>query len=378
MFDLAYGDGLWVAAGKDGAQAQIAWTDKLTKTWTAKGLWNGEDDRITCVVRADGYWIVGGRHRVDQYDYDDDGDRFITSTTYYARIAYAADPAGTWTVKDLWSSDSKKSEVNAIACADGVWAAGGRYNGNTARIAYVAASGGVWTVKNLWNGDYSAINCMVRADGVWAVGGRYAGYARIAYAADLSGTWTMRDLWSGTPDEYYNGVKCIACADGVWAAGGQCYDGSATYARLAWGDSPGGTWETRDLWGNSYRTNYRFEGAGNAVNDIIFADGVWAIAGKAWISSYNCAARVGCADTIWGDWTWRNVWSAAGDINDGYDFYVDASCICYQDGGWSMAGCSGGETLTARIGYADTVLPKLSENMSYVYIKALDEQKEAE
>ncbi len=233
---LTYTNGYWVVGGRgyDGNNycARIAYATSLDGVWTIKDFWgcNTNDNEINCVTYANGYWVVGGVYRTSS-----------SSSSFYASLAYATSLTGAWSTKDLWVR-SVGTKVTSLTYADGYWVVGGNsYNSytNHASIAYATSPGGTWTTIDLWTGSGAEIKCLTYADGYWVVGGIYQAsgtttyYARIAYATSLTGTWSTIDLLSNGNSIF----NCLTYADGNWVLGGSYYDGSAWYARIAYGES---------------------------------------------------------------------------------------------------------------------------------------------
>ena len=261
---ITYANGYWVAGGtRSDGYAVIGYSTSVSSGWTVKSIWpaNNSDTTIKCVTYANGYWVVGGRY----YD----------GSNYYARIAYATSPSGTWTTKDLWSGSNIHNSINGIVYGGDKWVvAGCRYNGYNyySRVAYTTDPSGIWTIQDLLSsGYYNSYNCIIYAKGLWAVGGVYYNGSlysvRVAYAASLSGTWMIKEVWSSSADNCT--VHSIAYANGYWVIGGTA---DTYYARIAYATSPSGAWTTKDMWG--YPTNY------NGINCITYANRYWVLGGR--------------------------------------------------------------------------------------------------
>ena len=328
-------NGYWVVGGTcyegDYYRARIAYATELDGTWTTKDIWSGakSSNYINCITYADGYWVVGGGY------YHSYG---------YARIAYATNPDGTWTIKDIWSGSSGYNYINCITYADGYWVVGGEGGASStfyARIAYATSPSGTWTTKVLLTTSKSAtsINCITYANGYWVVGGQYVSssttYAFIGYATHPAGDWTTKDLWNDTSGNSV--INCITYADGYWVVGGQGYPDGYNRAYIAYATSLVNTWTIKALWGNIYN---------NYITCITHVDGYWVVGGKYSDSNYNYA-RIAYSTSLSGTWT-------KVDLSDGSNHVING--ITYGDG-YIVAGgiyYYGGATY-ARIYYSPTL-----------------------
>lgn len=297
---IAYANGYWVvggyALGSDNSTsyARIAYATKLNGTWTRKDLWSGtnyQEQKITCIAYANGYWVVGGG--------------YYNGTGTVARIAYATAPNGTWTTTDLWGGTNRQNGgLDSLAYGNGIWAAVGCMLNSSGigkgKVSYATTPSGTWTTTDL---SLNYTSCIAYANGYWVVGGYQDDYkASITYATTPSGTWTTKTLWSGTSGSsngYY--VDCIAYANGYWVVGGRDY---ATYAaRIAYATTPSGTWTTKDLWTSS--SSYYDD----AIHSIAFGNGYWVAGGR-----YRNAARIAYTTNLSGTWTTKDVTSASSKI----------------------------------------------------------------
>lgn len=247
--DMAYGEGYYVAVGQEkpynsGEDAEImkvAVASSLDGSWSSKASLYSEypNAAATSVAYGNGMFVVGGYYRNDSSPYD-----------MYGLIYYADDPAGTWTRKNLWSSSVNENKVTCVAYGNGTWVAAGEYRSGSnyyARIAYATDPAGTWTNKDLAIGSSSArfqIKSIAYANGYWVIAGQYYNgskyYAQVKYTTDLAGSWSTVDLWNG-PNQY-NVATAVAYGDGVWAVAGNYHDGTNSGAKVAYSSSPGGTW----------------------------------------------------------------------------------------------------------------------------------------
>lgn len=298
------------------------------------------------------YDIGGGKTLVEGTSYSvKNGKVLIDGTEYDISFILPA------TVLDLWSGSSS-SGIFCIIYADGYWVVGGRYcegDINYARIAYATSLDGNWTTKDLWSDshsdyeyyDYNHINCIAYANGYWVVSGYYAestaDYARIAYATSPGGTWTTKDLW-GDGDQWDNMAYCVAYANGYWVVGGKYYNGTKWYGEIAYATRPNGTWTTDRLWQDS--GNYD-----TGIYCITYADGYWVVGGEYYDSGDDAFyARIAYTSSLGGTWTIKDLWSSGHHRND------TAFCIIYANNYWVVGGgCYDNGIHYARIAYATSL-----------------------
>ena len=204
------------------------------------------------LIDGTAYDIGGGVTLVEGTSYSVKNGKVLIDGTEYD-ISFLL-PAG---VLDLWGSTKSYNSINCITYANGYWVVGGQYyDGSTsyARIAYATSPDSTWTTKDLWyNAGYNnLINCITYANGYWVVGGQYydgsTSYARIAYATSPDSTWTTKDLWNANYDN--NFINCITYADGYWVVGGEYQTSSYYYAYIAYATSPDGKWTIDKAWGS--------------------------------------------------------------------------------------------------------------------------------
>lgn len=355
---IAYANGYWVACGTYRYQstryARIAYATNPNGNWTVKDLWNDSGlGSISCITYANGYWVASGTR--------DTGDSTCN------QILYTTDPAGTWKVKELWWGGG----LNCVTYANGYWVAAGNYRSGSyyARIAYATDVTGTWTQKDVWNGGYGdTITCITYANGYWCVGGLYysgSSSARIAYATDLAGTWTTKNLWSGGGN--WSIINCIAYGNGHWVVGGRYADGSyTTYsARIAYTTStvPTGSWTTKDLW--------KYTSSPCQINCITYANGYF-VAGGVGRDNSDYYGRLAYAASPANAWTTKDLWNstATTDTNN-------INGIAYVNGYWMAGGTYFiSSNYYARLAYIDAStfnLPKISMDGVYTYIKAKEE-----
>ena len=356
---IAYADGYWVVGGRrfySSGKACIAYTTSLDGTWTTKDIWSDDNSlRINTITYANGYWVVGGSG--------------YSGRIYQASIAYATSLDGTWTTVHVWTgATAYEAPINTITYANGYWVVGGQRYMNSAyyaRIAYATSLDGTWTTKDLWSDDGTSkgkttINAITYTDGYWVAGGScYIGdyHARIAYALSPEGTWTTKDLWSGG-GESTSVINTITCANGYWVVGGIMYTGNYQ-ARIAYATSLDGTWTTKDLWSstNSYIN----------LSTITYANGYWVVGGQYYMSS-TYYARIAYATSPDGAWTTKDLWSDSGSGSS--DMNPAIKTIIYANGYWVVGGGLYRNACMAYTSGKNFLLPTLSFDGAYVYIKA--------
>lgn len=225
IYSVAYANGYWVVGATYGYNACIAYSTSLTGEWTRVNLWSGQAyyySKPYSIIYANGYWVVGG-----------------SGGSTIAYIAYATSPDGEWTKKRLWYSSSgsqtRDGYIKRVIYADGYFVACGvekTYYSSSyetefeAKIAYTADPAGTWTIKNILrvdnNGSSGQLNDIIYADNQWITVGQYnSGTPLIAYSESLNGTWeivTSSILTDGfTRNEE---LTNIVQADGYYVIGG--------------------------------------------------------------------------------------------------------------------------------------------------------------
>lgn len=325
---IAYGNGYWVVGGYNhtdsGYVAQIAYSRSLDGPWTLKTLWTStvakSGNTINAITYSNGYWVATGLCR--------------NNSGSSARIAYATSPGGTWTTKDIWSNSATRATFNSIGTiyfdsSSKYWVVGGCYDtgsNNYARIAYTTSLNGTWTTKDLWNNNYGAsVNCIIHANNYWVLGGQNRGSSKgatLAYCTTLSGTWTIKYMW-GEKSQRSDSIKSIAYNGNYWVVGG-CYthvDSSGSYGMIAYATSPGASWTTKTLWGETTGGSSSYE-----INSLAYGDGYWVAVGKNDDISYMAYATSPGAN-----WTTKEV------FNDTRHDDV-MTCVANINGYWVATG----------------------------------------
>ena len=175
--------------------------------------------------------------------------------------------------------------------------------------------------ERIFQGSSSSNNkvyCILCHEGYWIVGGtRYDGtntYACIAYSESLSGPWTTVDLWSYAAKTDYSKVGGIAYHNGYFVVAGTGCDSSSYYARIAYATALGGEWTIKDIWNES----------GSTTNiSHIDSSGEHIVVG----GEYGNYARVAYATSPDGEWTKKNL---AGTSETSATF----CCLRHANGYW--------------------------------------------
>lgn len=292
-------------------------------------LWDGttSDNYISSVIYANGYWVVGGTYQESNGSYP------------IARIAYATNLNGPWTVKDIQTGKTQDASriFTQMIYANGYWAICGKYtdNNNTERtyIAYATAPNANWTTRNLWSDDYGYVSTsgLIYANEQWVVygqtsdnRGRYV--AIIAYANNITGSWTTQELWTNHSTVRSADFNSLIYSNGYWVAGGGYFPtGAADYsAIITYCTNLGGTWTQKTLWENSSGLTQ--------ISKIAYENGYWVACGTNGdkdIDRYR--ACVAYTTNLSGSWTTENLWSSRSG---------NASCdfILYANGYWIVCG----------------------------------------
>lgn len=340
-------------------------------------LWSGADARIESIIYANGYWIVGG--------YYNDG------STCYARIAYATELNGTWTIKDLWSTSSGKgSHIYDITYGDGYFVVLGDYasgSGLKGRIAYATDVTGTWVTNDFWSNSLQPVYCIEYGNGYWVIGGltlssnRY--YGKIAYNTEItgsySGSWTSKNLWGNA--NYSCPVKDIRYANGYWYAVGMNYSSTSPRGMFALSPSVPNSFESKVMLSDSdtaslnkiiYENGYlvtvgkeanevkliywtdatasssvvKTLWTGGSATALVHKNGYWVVLGTHSDGSGTYYNRIAYATTPDGEWTILDFWSGT-DTS-----YLNVYDIEYGNGFWSVVGSIGTSSKNAHLSYA--------------------------
>ena len=297
---ITYANGYWVVGGNysDGNKngARIAYATSLDGSWTTKDMWGGNSSVINGIAYGNGYWVVAGKR-------ENSGDTF-------AYIGYSTSLDGTWTTKNLWSTSSGTDEITCLTYANGYFVVGGiRYSSRTYynRISYVATPSSSWKTKVLWSGTSSSnyIYSIAYINNYWVVCGVSGRVARIAYAADILDSFTITTIWTSESTNSQNGAHSITYGNGYWVVGGTFVTQNPfrVIAQIAYSTSLSGNWETKELWSESYNTDYHR----TTINSITFGNGYFVAGGVLTDSKYY--ARIAYATEPSSDWAIKDLWS---------------------------------------------------------------------
>ncbi|MGN1230060.1 MAG: hypothetical protein ACI4T5_10475 [Prevotella sp.] len=194
---IAYGDGKWVIIGARGAGTHILVAEDLRGPWTDSGqltnAWN-----LNSLAYGNGVWVAAGYN-----------------TNNYPIVVTATDPTGTWTVKQITSSVNLF--LRDIKYANGVWVTVGvygtasyiytatdptgtwtqrQYAGSNYNMMYLEYGDGYWVCSGGYaSGDYYNVVIWVTTDPTstsWTIktiiGSIYGVRAPIAYG---NGLWVL-------------------------------------------------------------------------------------------------------------------------------------------------------------------------------------------
>ncbi len=217
IYTVAYGDGLWIAAGPGGELA----TSPDGVTWTAQTSGFGSN-AINAVAYGGGQWIAVG----------DSG---------FAR----GSPDGvTWTNQTGGLGFGSGVDINTVAYGDGLWIVAG----TSGKLA-TSPDGVTWTAQTSGFGSNS-INAVAYGGGQWIA----AGWSGELATSPDGVTWTAQTSGMGH-------IYTVAYGDGQWIAAG-------TNGELA--TSPDGvTWTAQTSGFGS-----------NAINAVAYGGGLWIAAGR--------------------------------------------------------------------------------------------------
>ena len=232
------------------------------------------ENKVTSVAYGNGTWVAAGEYR--------------SGSTYYARIAYATTPSGTWTNKDIFTGTStSRFQIKSIAYAEGRWVVAGQYYDGSkyyARVMYATSLADTWSTVDLWSytNQYNVATAVTYGDGMWAVAGNYYtdssnNGAKIAYTSSLGGEWTT--VVPSTPTKFTASLPVsIAYSCGLWAIGGQ-KGGSSNIGVVAFAKTLGGEWNVKEM--------YSYTGSHTYVTQVKNVGGAWVAMGNEYYSNYG-------------------------------------------------------------------------------------------
>jgi hypothetical protein len=281
---VAYGNGIFVAVGRNGSNAAYAAWSTEGENWfeaadyTAFGTENMhvsfQNDLFIAYggSRGNNHWATSGDGR-SWTTIGDPATNFnakggVSANGYYliggsgGRIAYSNGDMSTWTILERETTTFIGSDsltfINALAFGNGRIVAGGG-NGHT---AWATDPAGIWTPTSITETifDNGFINAMIFAEGRFvAVGGRDSGTGKAAYSTD-GVNWTQTgaiQIGNGvmvTSIGYGNGVFVLADTRG-----------NASYS------TNGITW--------TLIANNRFSSDTTAIEAVCYGNGRFVIAG---------------------------------------------------------------------------------------------------
>lgn len=180
--DVAYGNGLWIAAG----YTRLLITSTNTTSWVTTTSNFEPTDSLTVVAYGNGRWVVGGHEsNLGQV-------RARTSTNGVL-----------WTTIQLQLSSS--TAPRCLAYGNGVWVAGGQ-QGDISR----STDGVTWGAVTS-NFSTNPVLSVAYGNSLWIAAG---GSGQIRTSSDGS-TWTTRTSNFGTTN-----ISSVAYGNGIWVAVG--------------------------------------------------------------------------------------------------------------------------------------------------------------
>lgn len=230
IYSITYGNGYWIVGGCSGGSgnseqyAKIAYSTSLNGTWTTNTLISSSNGTayVQKILYENGYFVAACYW---QYSYN--------SNKSYPRIAYATTPTGTWTTQDLWSIGTVNSYINDLIYANGYWVAVGCYYSSStyyARLAYATSPTGTWTIKDLWSNTNSSCQLYdIIHDGTSYVVRGYKTATTWCTATSLNGTWTNITVPASSIMSFF----FMDFIDGNYLAGGQYTSGTTSTSKLA-------------------------------------------------------------------------------------------------------------------------------------------------
>lgn len=296
-----------------------------TTLWSGpQGNISGGIQTVSCVNYANGYWVVGGTY----YD----------GTNVYARIAYTNDLNGSWTFKDLWSTERSSTNgyasVNFIDYSNGYWVAAGEYEKavsisggtqyqNFAQIAYTNDLNSEWTLNSIWNSGY--FSCGINENNTWVL----VGYDitnqmwQIAYTTSPNENWSIKTLMgeAGVTIE----MNDITCSSERFYIVGNVRT-SSSYSVTVYSIDKNFT--------QTVISNSVWSGNESSLGLTIFYDSsnnVVAVGGSQG-NNGNYSARIGYStvdsEGNFGNWSYNDLWTGDGEVNS----------IIYDGNNWIIVG----------------------------------------
>ncbi len=351
---IAYANGCWAAVcvvydNDSIATAKLLYTTDITGTWSTKDLWSGKynNNAVTGISYINGYWVITG------YDYN-----YPSSSSCTFRIAYTADPASEWTIKDLITTSSR--DQHTVVYADGYWAIGVDTYDSAAnpkyriKLLYTTDITGTWSTKDLWSSNYdSRLTGLAYANNCWAAVG-YIGqsttnkYAIVAHSVTLADTWTeitfSPSIYSGRLSSYGK----LIYANGYWVVVGDAGDDVTCHYTT---DITSETWSKVTI------------GSGSSYSSFVYEHGLFVVATHYWNTTQNVnTIYYGRSPASFTSIDLNKTSSSAG------------SGITFSDGRWVIVMNSSNYQYGLTLRYQNTLtLPAISSSPCYTYIKAKED-----
>ena len=304
---VKYVNGYWIVGGtyytSSTYYAYIDYATSITGPWTRKIIYSGSNaTQIQDITYGNGYWVIGGYH-----------------VKWKASLFYSTSLSGTWTViSNIWQSGSDGvAQVLSIEYANGYFVAGGYEMGGadddngSSYIAYATTPTGTWTKKNIDTSEDDNSGDGTRCHKVYYTGSYWIAinynsanvYPRLYYSSNNTPTtWTLLGAGKG-------GAKGIAYANGYYLSGGRDV--------IYYTTNPKGTWTSVSI------TQFRYSsGSSVTVNDVTHDGTKWIAAldyGRL-IYSYDLTnwtlmdATIGTQNVI-SIYSHDGVWAAVGSTN---------------------------------------------------------------
>lgn len=285
VYDIAYGNGYYVAAGTYKSYCALAYTTDPSSGWTrinCSGSGTSTPNGMRSIIYANEYFVALGSYYGQKH----------TVVIYYTK-----DPSSGWSSKVLWTNSSGASAGNIIYDGQNFIAVGDDYLyddedeaiGTCTRICCINSFETSWssTTNSYYPYDTTGEiggNSYIMYNGTYYVitQRRYTKSSarlncNIVYSTSLDGSWTLKTLWyrSTGGTTYYTQFYGADYINNTFimygTSGGLSY---ATYAMLAYGTTPAGI-SSKTLWTESDNTP-KF----NRIYGATYLNGVWFITGS--------------------------------------------------------------------------------------------------
>ena len=317
-----YDNGYYVAwISSDNTNGQYMYATSLNGPWTtAYVLTSGSTFSIANIKYLNGYWIICGR---------------ITNATGRDTIYYATSLNGTWTLKRLGTDTN--TYINDIMYRNGSYiACGATMNSSSyaSLIYYSSSLDGTWTKKSVSGNRY--LDKIKYENGYYiAIGSQmYDSYdgGYFVYAADFAGTWSLsKQFKSGD----YITVREVSYINGKWVACG--YQSQTSSGRIYTSTSISGSWTAI----------YSPSNSNCPIYDVLYENGLYLFRGSSEILITSDLPAISTDNTV-------------------VQFDNQVNSINYNDGTYFCGSKSNiGIYLCSK-----NILPNISANRAYVYIKA--------